>query len=95
MNIDHKFRYLIAKFLEVQNIARQQGIFVDDRELLECSQCQLMEDVAFDGRLFTYMKGDKDFKDIGLRFIELNQSRDLFKCPNCGMQITVPEEKEY
>jgi hypothetical protein len=83
------------RFLEIQAIAKQYGVFTYYRDLLECVPCQLAEDIAFDGRLFTHWKTDKDFNDTGLRFIELDQNKALFQCPNCFTQITAQHEKEY
>ena len=90
-----ELRSLAEKLLEIQAQAKQLGIFIEDRDLLECVHCQLIEDVACDGRLFTYWKMGKDHKDTGLRFIEIKESEALFQCQNCGKQITGQKEKEY
>ena len=50
---------------------------------------------AIDGRLFTNWKTDKEFKDTGLQFIELNANEALFQCPKCGKQATAQKEKDY
>ncbi len=58
--------------------------FIHDRELLECT-CGLIEDVAFDGSLFTYHKNDHALKDTGLRFTKVNE--DTFCCPVCKAKL--------
>lgn len=57
------------------------GIFTDDRELLECPHCGLMEDVASSGLLIT-CNPDSLGVDTGKRFEELPSNR--FRCPGCG-----------
>lgn len=77
-------RQLAAKVAALQAKARALGLFVNDRELLECPDCGLMENVAFDGRLFTCRPESLD-DDTGLRFEEL--SGDRFRCPACGATV--------
>ena len=89
-----KLRALAEHLQEIQKIARQHGIFVDDRELLECPQCHLLEDVAFDGKLLTYIKGTKENKDSGLRFIELDSDKNQFNCPNCNQVLMAPMRED-
>jgi len=38
----------------VKNQAKALGIFTNDRELIECPSCGLLEDVTFEGLLVTY-----------------------------------------
>jgi hypothetical protein len=40
-----------GRIAELQKTARRLGIFTEDRALLTCPTCGLMEDVLFDGRL--------------------------------------------
>jgi hypothetical protein len=63
--------------------AEAMGLFINDRELLECS-CGWMEDVAFDGRLITYRRGQST-QDSGLRFIKVDE--DTFRCPICRAHL--------
>jgi hypothetical protein len=70
------------RIVELQKTARGLGIFVDDRELLACSTCGLMEDVLFDGRLVTCHKTGGP--DTGLRFTEQPRAGGKFICPECG-----------
>ena len=45
---------------QVKAQARALGIFTDDRELLECPNCGLLEDVTAKGLLVTYAKDSVD-----------------------------------
>ena len=75
---------LVRRLVKVKQQAEAVGLFTNDRELLECT-CGLIEDVAFDGRLFTYHKNDHAFKDTGLRFTTVNE--DTFSCPVCRTKL--------
>jgi hypothetical protein len=75
---------LVRRLLNVKKQAEAIGLFTHDRELLECT-CGLIEDVAFDGSLFTYHKNDRAFKDTGLRFIKINEN--TFCCPVCEAKL--------
>jgi len=61
------------------------GIFTDDRELLECPNCGLLEDVTAKGLLVTYPKDSVDLKDCGLRFSPVDDTS--FQCPSCGAKV--------
>jgi len=76
---------LIRQLEQVRAQARALGIFTDDRELLECPNCGLLEDVTAKGLLVTYPKDSVDLKDCGLRFRPVNKTR--FACPKCGTRI--------
>lgn len=75
---------LVRRLVKVKEQAEAIGLFTHDRELLECT-CGLIEDVAFDGSLFTYHKTDHAFKDTGLRFIKVNEN--TFCCPVCKTKL--------
>ncbi|MBU1926803.1 MAG: hypothetical protein KKI20_03425 [Gammaproteobacteria bacterium] len=77
---------LVKRLTEIKKQAEAIGLFTDDRELLECT-CGLIEDIAFDGRLFTCRKNDHAFKDTGLRFIKVNEN--IFCCPECKTKLKV------
>jgi len=68
----------------LQAKARALGLFTNDRELLECHKCGLLEDVTINGLLITFRAPDFG-QDTGLRFEELSQER--FRCPGCGSMI--------
>jgi hypothetical protein len=83
-----KLRALATEIAALQAQARALGLFANDRELLKCPGCGLMENVAAGGGgLFTCRPESLD-EDTGLRFEEL--SRNRFRCPACG--ATVREE---
>ncbi len=75
---------LVRRLVKVKKQAEAIGLFTHDRELLECP-CGLIEDVAFDGSLFTYDKKDHAFKDTGLRFVKVNEN--TFCCPVCKTKL--------
>lgn len=72
--------------------ARALGLFTDDRDLLECPMCRLLEDVTCDGLLITYRNDSPDMTDTGLRFLELNEN--AFQCPACGAKCRLPTEQK-
>ena len=76
---------LVRQLEQVKAEARALGIFTDDRELLECPNCGLLEDVSAQGLLVTYPKDSVDLKDCGLRFRPLDKTR--FACPKCGTSV--------
>ena len=47
----YEIRPLARELVRVKKQAEAIGLFTNDRELLGCSGCDLVEDVAFDGRL--------------------------------------------
>lgn len=87
------FRPLAERIQEVQRQASRLGIFIEDRELLQCPTCGLTEDIAIEGRLMTYpasdldaaLESDKPLTDSGLRFLKIS-GRD-FLCPECGAVV--------
>ena len=83
----HGLRQLAARVAFLQAKARELGLFANDRELLECPGCGLMENVASGGRLFTCRPVALD-EDTGLRFEELAPNH--FRCPACGAAVRAP-----
>lgn len=80
-----KLRALATEITAPQAKARAFGLFANDRELLECTNCGLMENVAAaGGGLFTCRPESLD-EDTGLRFKELSRAR--FRCPACGATV--------
>jgi len=77
---------------KVKQQARALGIFTDDRELLTCHSCGLMEDVTAEGLLVTYPQDSQNTEDTGLRFRQLDT--ESFQCPACGATCHVPTEEE-
>lgn len=80
-----------SQLVKLKEKARELGLFLDDRELLECHKCGLMEDVDINGKLLTVFEKEPN-KDTGLRFKEIGNS-STFRCPNCGYQISENVEK--
>jgi hypothetical protein len=79
---------LVAAVRELEQVKQQAkalGIFTDDRELLECPLCGLLEDVTAEGLLVTYVKDSVDLKDCGLRFRPVDETS--FECPSCGTKL--------
>ena len=67
-------RDFALRVAELQEQARSLGLFLEDRELLECPKCGLLEDVTIGGILITYMPSAEE-KDTGLRFEETSPGR--------------------
>lgn len=87
----NNIRELASRIVALQDKARALGLFTNDRELLECQKCGLLEEVTFNGQLIT-CRGPDFSQDTGLRFEELPQDR--FCCPVCGsiVQSESPEQ---
>lgn len=75
---------LLKKLKSARNQGRKLGLFIEDRELLECTGCGLVEDVAIDGTWLVYRVGQPAV-DSGLRFFELDGG--AYRCPSCGIEI--------
>ncbi len=71
--------------------AKALGLFVEDRELLACPKCGLVEDVAIDGKLLAYHRGHAAI-DSRMRFTELSDG--LFRCPSCGTEVREEPEQD-
>ncbi len=85
---DNGMKGLIAAVRQLEQVKRQAralGMFTDDRELLECPNCGLLEDVTAKGLLVTYPKDSVDLENCGLRFRPVDETR--FVCPKCGTRI--------
>ena len=83
--VSEELRDLAQKLTDLHEKAREFGLFIDDRELLTCTSCGLMEDVTADGRLITHYGEFPNVVDTGLRFNELPDER--FSCPRCGTEM--------
>ena len=79
-----RLRPLLRKLDSAREQGRKLGLFVEDRELLACARCGLIEDVAIDGIWLVYRAGQPAV-DSGLRFLELGDG--IFRCPSCGGEI--------
>ena len=74
-------KYLYREIARVHRLAREAGLFIEDRELLSCARCGLLEDVGCCGLLMTYPAGNPPV-DSGLRFTK--DKRGRYICPACG-----------
>ncbi len=90
---------LAREMRRIKREGRRLGLFMEDRDLLECSDCGLMEDVLFNGQHVTRWREDfetsepgQPVEDTGLRFVETTDGRWL--CPNCRAVFDLPEDEE-
>ena len=88
--IDKNMIKLAVTMKELQKQAESLGIFAEMRELLECKNCGLLEDVAYNGHLITYISGN-EVKDIGLRFKHI--TGNIYLCPKCEKKIKLSFKK--
>jgi predicted RNA-binding Zn-ribbon protein involved in translation (DUF1610 family) len=75
---------MLQQIRHVRRLAREAGLFLNDRELLSCDSCGFLEDVDVTGRLITYKSGEAVF-DSGMRF-EKGEG-DTYVCPVCGAPV--------
>jgi hypothetical protein len=81
---------MVKGLQELQAKMKSMGLFADDRDLAQCQDCQLFEDVDGHGMLFVYK--DKNYEDTGLRFEELNDGG--VKCPGCS-KVFCPYDADF
>jgi len=77
-------RSLLRQIGHIHRLALGNGLFLNDRELLSCDNCGLLEDVDITGRLITYKFGEAVF-DSGMRFE--NGEGGTYVCPVCGASV--------
>lgn len=90
MTMAHPSKELRALAEQLQKIKKQAedlGVFSGNRELLECPNCDLQEDVLIDGALIVVKKSSPEV-DTGLRFIEL-EDEDRVLCPLCRKEMPI------
>lgn len=88
--LNPKMIRLIESVQKLRSQAKDLGIFTDDRELLECNECGLVEDVTANGMLMTYKRNSKIRQDSRLRFQEIGLRH--FRCPQCKGIIETKEK---
>lgn len=81
---DAKLHELARELTNLQKRAKALGVFANDRELLECPRCGLLEDVASTGLLITCRAAALG-EDTGLRFVPL--ADNVFRCPTCAQRV--------
>ena len=84
MPLDPDLLGIAAELVALRKRAKELGVFTNDRELLVCQSCGLMEDVAATGVLITCREPNLG-QDTGLRFEPL--SDQTFRCPACGQRV--------
>jgi hypothetical protein len=82
---DAALHALCEQLREIHQQAEIAGLFIGDRELLDCTHCGMQEDVLIDSRLVTYQADAADAADSGLRFAAADEGN--FACPQCGAVI--------
>jgi len=82
-----KLHALANRLAGLQKRAKALGVFANDRELLKCPRCGLMEDVTSTGLLIT-CRATALGEDTGLRFVQL--ADDIFRCPSCAQRVETP-----
>jgi hypothetical protein len=82
---DAALHALCEQLRKIHQQAEIAGLFIGDRELLDCKHCGMHEDVLIDGRLVTYQADAVDPADSGLRFAAADESN--FFCPQCGEAV--------
>ena len=90
--LDPELRRLATQLAAIRKRAKALGIFTNERELLQCSGCGLMEDVTASGILITCREPDLGH-DTGLRFKQLN--KQIFRCPACGENVKESEGASF
>jgi hypothetical protein len=81
----------VRRVQEAKPQARTLGMFVEERNLLECPACGLWEDVNCEGMLIIYQKDDPSQVDSGLRFRDIDETH--FVCQACGAAVTVEDQE--
>jgi len=84
---DAKLHELARQLTGLQKRAKALGVFANDRELLECPRCGLLEDVSSAGMLITCRAASLG-EDTGLRFVQLTDN--IFSCPSCSRRLEIP-----
>jgi uncharacterized C2H2 Zn-finger protein len=88
---DAKLHALARQLSDLQKRAKALGVFANDRELLECPRCGLLEDVTSTGLLITCRAAALG-EDTRLRFAPL--ADNIFRCPSCAQRVEAPAELE-
>ena len=86
--LDSELRALAGELARLHQRAAALGVFTQDRELLQCPACGLLEDVLIGGELITYREGEAEQGDLGLRFARADGGS--YVCPSCGYGVQLP-----
>lgn len=82
-----QIRPLAQQIVALQQQMKALGMFANDRELLQCPRCGIMEDVTHEGFLITCREPDLGI-DTGLRFEPITE--ESYRCPSCGQTVQEP-----
>lgn len=82
---DAALHALCERLQKIRQQTEIAGLFIGDRELLDCTHCGLQENVLIDGRLVTHQADAANATDSGLRFAAADDGN--FVCPQCGAVI--------
>ena len=82
---DAVLRVLCEQLQKIHKQAEIAGLFIGDRELLDCTHCGLQEDVLIDGQLVAHQADAADATASGLRFAAADDGN--FVCPQCRAVI--------
>jgi predicted RNA-binding Zn-ribbon protein involved in translation (DUF1610 family) len=77
---------LAAEIVKLQAQMTAAGLFANDRDLLECPKCGLLEDVTVDGMLITCLP-EFPGEDTGGKFVLLDNRESWWRCPKCGVEF--------
>lgn len=88
---DAKLHELARELADLQKRAKALGLFANDRELLACPRCGLLEDVTSVGLLIT-CRARSLGEDTGLRFVQL--ADQVFCCPSCANRVEAVTERK-
>ncbi len=84
---DAEIHALAKRIVSMKEKAKKLDMFIEDRELLSCPKCGLEEDVASQGFLIVSYPSNSRI-DSGLRFEEVKNCSNRFRCPACGMEFS-------
>jgi ribosomal protein S27AE len=79
---------LVRLLEKIQKQAAELGLFAEDRDLLECPQCGLQEDVSMGGLLIVSVPWNPG-RDTGLRFSEVKRGANRWRCGKCEGEFYV------
>jgi hypothetical protein len=90
--LDREIARLTQEVEELKAQGRAMGIFVEDRPLLECLKCGLLEDLSDEGLLLTYHRQEGEVQpDTGLRFEQVEPGH--FRCPACKNLLILDQQE--
>ena len=83
---DEKLDALAAQLVGLRKRTKALGVFANDRELMRCPRCGLLEDVTSTGLLITCRAAA--LGEAGVCVVPL--ADDVFRCRSCAQRVEVP-----